>query len=75
MGSTLLAAATIAGIVLTLLRPRRQNDLHRDDNTTVFHARAGHAIAHDSGFTPACGDAGGFCGDGGRAAARHWHAR
>jgi hypothetical protein len=62
---TLLAVATIAGLVLRLLCPRKSNDLRRNDNTAVFHAGAGHAIAHDSGFTPSCGDAGGFCGDGG----------
>lgn len=62
---TLLAVATIAGLVLRLLGPRKQNDFRRDDNTTVFHAGAGHAIAHDGGFSPSCGDTGGFCGDGG----------
>jgi hypothetical protein len=66
---TLLAVATIAGLVLRLLGPRKSNDLRRDDNTAVFHAGAGHAIAHDGGFAPSCGDAGAFCGDGGGGAA------
>ena len=66
---TLLAVATIAGLVLRLLGPRRRNDFRGDDNTTVLHAGAGHAIAHVGGFTPSCGDAGGVCGDGGGGAA------
>lgn len=66
---TLLTVAAIAGLVLRLLGPRKPNDLRRDDNTAVFHAGAGHAIAHDGGFTTSCGDAGGFCGDGGGGAA------
>lgn len=66
---TLLAAATIAGLVLRLLGLRRQTDIRRDDNTTLFHAGAGQAIAHDGGLTPSCGDTGGFCSDGGGGAA------
>ena len=66
---SLLSAATIAGLVLWILRPYKQSDFRRDDSTAVFHAGAGHAIAHDGGFTPSCSDTGGFCGDGGGGAA------
>lgn len=67
---TLLAVATIAGLVLRLLATRRPTDIRRADNTAVFHAGAGHAIAHDGGFSPSCVDSGGFCGvDGGGGAA------
>jgi hypothetical protein len=62
---TLLAVATIAGLVLRLLGASKRNDFRRDDNTALIHAGAGHAIAHDGGYTPSCGDASGFCGDGG----------
>lgn len=64
---TLLAVATIAGLVLWLLRPRWPADFRRADNTPIFHAGAGHAFVHDGGFTPSCDNGGGFCGDGGGA--------
>ncbi len=66
---SLLSVAAIAALVLRLLRPRKQNGFHRDDTTAVFHAGAGHAMAHGSGFSPSC-DASGSCGvDGGGGAA------
>jgi hypothetical protein len=66
---SLLSAATIAGLVLWLLRPHRQANFRCDDGTAIFHAGVGHAAAHHGGDSPAC-DASGSCGaDGGGGAA------
>lgn len=64
---SLLSVATIAGLVLKLLRSRKQGDFRRDDNTAAFPGGAGHVMAHDGGFSPSC-DPGGFCDGGGGAA-------